>query len=189
MIKRSPVLIVTLALMAACQSTGGLSAADKARNAPFAADGSEKGVDGLLVGHRLMEAGEFELALRAYLRAAGEQGMTPDVLSALGSANLRLGRLGQAETLLRQAVKADPTSVPALNNLGVVLMERDKLGEARGVFQKAFALDSGSSDSIRENLRLAIARTDAAVYDDEAQSHDFSLVRRDEGQYVLLSQL
>ena len=69
MIKRSPVLIVTLALMAACQSTGGLSAADKARNAPFAADGSEKGVDGLLVGHRLMEAGEFELALRAYLRA------------------------------------------------------------------------------------------------------------------------
>ncbi len=189
MIQRSPVLIVALALMAACQSTGGLSAADRARNAPFAADGSEKGVDGLLVGHRLMEAAEYELALRAYLRAASEQGMTADVLSALGSANLRLGRLGQAETLLRQAVKADPTSVPAQNNLGVVLMERGKLGEARGVFQQAFALDSGSSDSIRENLRLAIARTDAAVYDEKAQSHDFSLVRRDEGQYVLLSQL
>lgn len=189
MIKRSPVLIVALTLLAACQSTGGLSPAAAARNAPFAADGSEKGVDGLLVGHRLMEAGEFDLALRAYLRAAGEQGLTPDVLSALGSANLRLGRLGQAETLLRQAVKADPTSVPAQNNLGVVLMERDKLGEARSVFQQAFALDSGSSDSIRENLRLAIARSDAAVYDGEAQSHDFALVRRDEGQYVLLSQL
>ncbi len=189
MLRRSPVLIVALALMAACQSTGGLSAVDKARNAPYAADGSQKGVDGLLVGHRLMEAGENELALKAYLRAASEQGMTADVLSALGSANLRLGRLGQAENLLRQAVKADPTSVPAQNNLGVVLMERGKLGEARGVFQQAFALDSGSSDSIRENLRLAIARTDAAVYDDEAQSYDFSLVRRDEGQYVLLSQL
>jgi Flp pilus assembly protein TadD len=189
MIGRLSFTIMALALLAACQSTGGLSAEDKALNAPFAADGSEKGVDGLLVGHRLMEAGEFELALRAYLRAAGEQGVTPDVLSALGSANLRLRRLGQAETLLRQAVKADPTSVPALNNLGVVLMERDKLGEARAVFQQAYAQDSGSSDSIRENLRLAIARTDAAVYDDEAQSHDFSLVRRDEGQYVLLSQL
>jgi Flp pilus assembly protein TadD len=182
-------LIVALALMAACQSTGGLSPAEIARNAPPAADGSEKGVDGLLVGHRLMEAGEFDLALRAYLRAAGEQGINADVLSALGSANLRLGRLGQAESLLRQAIKADPTSVPAQNNLGVVLMERGKLGEARAVFQQAFGLDSGSSDSIRENLRLAIARSEAAVYADEAQSHDFSLVRRDEGQYVLLSQL
>ncbi|MGB3279362.1 MAG: tetratricopeptide repeat protein [Pseudorhodobacter sp.] len=189
MIGRSPGLIVALALMAACQSTGGLSPAEIARNAPPAADGSEKGVDGLLVGHRLMEAGEFDLALRAYLRAAGEQGINADVLSALGSANLRLGRLGQAESLLRQAIKADPTSVPAQNNLGVVLMERGKLGEARAVFQQAFGLDSGSSDSIRENLRLAIARSEAAVYADEAQSHDFSLVRRDEGQYVLLSQL
>lgn len=189
MILRSLALIVALAPLAACQSTGGLSREDIARNAPFAADGSEKGVDGLLVGHRLMEAGEFDLALRAYLRAAGEQGMTPDVLSALGSVNLKLGRLGQAETLLRQAVKADPTSVPAQNNLGVVLMERGNLGEARRVFQQAFALDSGRSDSIRENLRLAIARSDAAVYDEEVQRHDFALVRRDQGQYVLLSQL
>lgn len=161
----------------------------RARNAPPVADASAKGVDGLLVGHRLMEAGEYDLALRAYLRGAGEQGMTADVLSALGSANLRLGRLGQAETLLRQAVKADPKSVPAQNNLGVVLMERGNLGEARAVFQQAFALDSGSSDSIRENLRLAIARSTQAVYDDEAQNHDFTLVRRDQGQYALLSQL
>lgn len=136
-----------------------------------------------------MEAGEYELALRAYLRGASEQGLTPDVLSSLGSANLRLGRLGEAESLLRRAVKADPTSVPAQNNLGVVLMERGKLGEARRVFQQAFALDSGSSDSIRENLRLAIARSDASVYDDQAQSHDFALVRRDHGQYALLSKL
>ncbi|MDN5788099.1 tetratricopeptide repeat protein [Pseudorhodobacter sp.] len=182
-------LITGVSLLAACQSTGGLTPAEIARNAPLGADGSEKGVDGLLVGHRLMEAGEYELALRAYLRGAAEQGMTADVLSALGSVNLRLGRLGQAETLLRRAVKADPASVPAHNNLGVVLMERGKLGEARAVFQQAFALDSGSSDSIRKNLLLAIARSNAAVYDETAQSHDFALVRRDHGQYVLLSQL
>lgn len=182
-------LVAGITLLAACQSTGGLSPADVARNAPPAVDTREKGVDGLLVGHRLMEAGEFDLALRAYLRAAGEQGMTPDVLSALGSVNLRLGRLGQAETLLRRAIKADPTSVPAQNNLGVVLMEKGEVGEARAVFQQAFALDSGSSDSIRENLRLAIARSKAAVYDDEAQNHQFALVRRDQGQYVLLSSL
>ncbi|SEM97361.1 Tetratricopeptide repeat-containing protein [Pseudorhodobacter antarcticus] len=182
-------LILGLPFLAACQSTGGLSASDRARNAAPGTDTGALGVDGLLVGHRLMEAGEFDLALRAYLRGASEQGLNADVLSALGSANLRLGRLGQAETLLRQAIKADPTSVPAHNNLGVVLMERGNSGEARAVFQQAFALDSGSSDSIQQNLRLAIARSNSAVYDDQEQSHDFTLVRRDRGQYVLLSQL
>jgi Flp pilus assembly protein TadD len=160
-----------------------------ARNSAPAVDTSEQGVDGLLVGHRLMEAGEYDLALRAYLRAGSEQGITADVLSAVGAVNLKLGRLGQAENILRQAVKADPTSVPALNNLGVVLMERNKLGEARNVFQQAFAQDSGQSDSVRENLRLAIARSDASVYDLTQEKHEFSLVRRDKGQYVLLSQL
>ena len=53
--------------------------------------------DGLIVGHRLMAAGEYELALDAYYRAAAQQGLNVDTLSALGSANLRLGRLGQAE--------------------------------------------------------------------------------------------
>ena len=80
--------------------------------------------DGLIVGHRLMEAGEYELALKAYLRAASEDGVNADVLSAIGSANLKLGRLGQAEQILRRALEMDPTFVPALNNLGVVLMER-----------------------------------------------------------------
>lgn len=178
-----------IALLAACGNTGGLSPAAVARNAPPAADAGGKGIDGLLVGHRLMEAGEYDLALRAYLRGAAEQGMTADVLSALGSVNLKLGRLGQSETLLERAVEADPKSVPALNNLGVVLMERGRIGEARAVFQRAYAIDSGSSDSIRENLRLAIARSESAVYDEDAEDHNFSLVRRDKGQYVLLSQL
>lgn len=156
---------------------------------PFAANGREKGVDGLLVGHRLMEAGEYELALKAYLRAAGEQGINVDVLSAIGSANLHLGRLGQAEKILRRATEADPTFVPALNNLGCALMEEGKVGEARVVFQQAFALDSGQTDSIRENLRLAIARTATDVYGDEAAKPVMKLVRRGQGTYVLLSEL
>lgn len=164
-------------------------------NRPPAADGSEKGVDGLLVGHRLMEAGEYDLALKAYLRAAAEQGINVDVLSALGSANLKLDRLGQAEQLFRRAIEADPTFVPALNNLGVVLMERGKLGEARVVFQQAFALDSGQTDSIRENLKLAIARTEAPVYSEDQPAPDqpsepkYNLMRRGNGEYVLLTQL
>ena len=150
------------------------------------ADRRGEAVDGLTVGHRLMEAGEHDLALRAYYRAAAERGVGVDVLSAIGSANLKLGRLGQAEQMLRRALEDDPDFVPALNNLGVVLMEKGETGEARRVFQRAFALDSGNSDSIRENLRLAIARTENRVYD-PANEANFSLVRRGQGEYLLLS--
>ncbi|WP_114967124.1 tetratricopeptide repeat protein [Alkalilacustris brevis] len=143
-------------------------------------------VDGLEVGHRLMAAGQYELALRAYLRSAGEQGATVDVLSALGSANLRLGRLGQSERLLRRALEADQEFVPAWNNLGVVLMETGRTGEARQTFRTAYALDSGRSDVIRENLRLAIAKSENPGYSDENES-SLRLVRRGSGQYLLLS--
>ena len=178
-------------LLAAC-STGGLGQSGTPANRPPAADARKDGVDGLLVGHRLMAAGEYDLALKAYLRAAGEQGVNVDVLSAIGSANLKLDRLGQAEQILRRAVEVDPTFVPAQNNLGVVLMERGKLGEARAVFQQAFALDSGQTDSIRENLKLAIARTETDVYsepEDGPEEPKYNLMRRGTGEYVLLTQL
>ncbi len=173
-----------VALLAACGPADPL-----AENRAPAVSSRARGEDGLIVGHRLMAAGEHELALRAYLRAAGEGGINADVLSALGSANLQLGRLGQAEQLLRRALELDPAFVPALNNLGVVLMERGRPGEARLVFQQAYALDSGRSDSIRENLRLAIARTENSGYDEPEERPNFALVRREKGQFVLLSAL
>lgn len=182
-------MLALACLLAACGNAGNLGAGDVARNAPYGVDARGDAVDGLLVGHRLMEAGEHELALKAYLRAGGERGIDADVLSAIGSANLALGRLGQAEQMLRRALELDPTFVPALNNLGVVLMERDKIGEARAVFQQAYAQDSGQSDSIRENLRLAIAQSENAVYDSYEDGGTFSLVRREKGRYVLLTQL
>ncbi len=187
-------IFAALSLVAACGNTGGIGLTKNndtiSRNLPYGVDTRGSGVDGLLVGHRLMEADEYELALKAYLRGAAENGMTVDVLSALGSANLALGRLGQSEALLRRALDVDPTFVPALNNLGVVLIERGKNGEARVIFQRAFAQDSGQSDSIRENLRLAIAKTENTAYDDsQTEDPKFNLVRRGQGQYELLSQL
>src|SRR5690606_16994686 len=104
-------------------------------------------------------------------------------------ANLRLGRLGQAGKILRRALEQDPTFVPALNNLGVVLMEQGKPGEARKIFQEAYALDSGQSDSIRQNLMRAIAATEANVYDAPKEEGEYQLVRREKGKYVLLTQL
>jgi Flp pilus assembly protein TadD len=161
------------------------------RNTPYGVDSRGDAVDGLTVGHRLMEAQEYELALKAYYRAAAEEGISVDTLSAIGSANLALGRLGQAEQMLRRALEEDPTFVPAMNNLGVTLMEQGDYGEARAVFQRAFAQDSGQTDSIRENLKLAIAQSEANVYDgvQEQEEGGFRLVRQEKGRYVLLTEL
>lgn len=180
------ILITASFLLAACQTTGGLDPLNEGLEPPPGTPEVTQAVDGLIVGHRLMAAGEYELALRAYYRAAGAQGLNADVLSALGSANLRLGRLGQAEDLLRDAIKQDQTFVPAWNNLGAVLMEQNNVGEARLVFQTAFALDSGESNQIRENLRLAIAKSENPAYY-ETNNDNFELVRRGAGQYLLLS--
>lgn len=175
---------LVLMLPAACQMVGG---AGRSAN-PYAPAGIGKGeeIDGLTVGHRLMAAGEYDLALKAYYRAAAEHGTNVDVLSAIGSADLRLGRLGQAEQMLRRAIEQDETFVPAWNNLGVVLMEKNEVAEASRVFRTAYALDSGSSDEIRENLRLALARMAATRYDPPQEPADYKLVRRGYGEYLLL---
>lgn len=182
------VLIVgsaALALLTGCEQTGGL---EQAADSPFAptTDAADADiVDGLTVGHRLMASGEYELALKAYFRAAAEQGVNVDVLSAIGSANLQLGRLGQAEQILRRATELDETFPPAWNNLGVVLMETGNYGEASRVFRIAFALDNGESAEIRDNLRLALAKLGDPTYS-EPES-DFRLVRRGSGFFQILS--
>jgi tetratricopeptide (TPR) repeat protein len=148
--------------LAACADPG-LNRSAGGVFAPGVAQGRE-GADPLETGHRLMAAGQFDLALEAYLRAAARDGLTPDTLAGLGSANLRLGRLGQAEDLLRRAVEEDPLFVPAWNNLGVLLMEQEEYGEASEVFRRAYAADSGNSDTIRDNLRLSLARMEEPFY-------------------------
>lgn len=181
------VLILAAALLGGCSNPDVL-VNDRVGLSPSRGSAADvEGIDGLTVGHRLMEAGEFELALKAYYRAASEIGVNVDVLSALGSANLRLGRLNQAEELLREAVKRDPKFIPALNNLGVVLNAKNEFGEARELFRVAYALDSGNSDEIRDNLR----RLDQKLQNNGAETgedYDFRLVRRGNGQYLLLGQ-
>lgn len=178
-------LIAAMAALAAC-GAGGLNRPDGVY-APGVAGQSD--IDGLLVGHRLLDAGEFELALDAYMRAAGQQGLNVDTLSAMGSANLRLGRLGQAERLLRRAVDMDPTYAPAWNNLGVVLMETGRIGEATEVFRRAYATDNGNSDQIRDNLRLALSRLEDRGYHGGIEDEGFELIRRGASDDETLSDL
>jgi len=137
-------------------------------------------------GHAQMVLGDPEAALSFYQRAAATGSLGAEVQAAIGTANLRLGRIGQAETWLRAAVESDPQFVSAWNNLGVVLVEQGNFPEARLVFRRAFALDSGASEEIRENLRLAIAKSEKPAYNSE-QNNEYELIRQGSGAYRLLS--
>ncbi|MEM9854978.1 MAG: tetratricopeptide repeat protein [Pseudomonadota bacterium] len=175
-------LPAALSLLTACSSSG-LIAPDESPYAPYPTR-AESTISQMELGHRLMGAQEHELALRAFTRAAGEEGLTAEVLMAMGTANLGLGRLGQAEKQLRQAYDKDQTSPDILNNLGVVLMERGKDVEAAQLFRTAFALDNGNSVEIRDNLRKALANLENPGYT-YPQDEAMKLVRKGSSEYHL----
>lgn len=177
-----------LVLLAACNREPRLDVGFEGLPPPEGIGRLDSAIDGLVVGDRLMEAGEYELALRAYYRAGAENGLDVDLLTAIGAATLALGRLGQAEQLFREALDQDSAFVPALNNLGAVLIEQGTYGEARLVLEQAFALDSGGSETIRDNLRLAIALMENQVYDGSNEQIRPGLIRRGGGRYTLQSQ-
>ena len=181
---RKALIAAGLCLALAACSAGGLGTPD---GSPFApgTDTSAREVDPLIVGYRLSAAGEHELALKSFNRAAADQGLTTEIVSAIASANLGLGRLGQAESLLRRATEADDATPEDWNNLGVVLMERGKTAEAVQILRKAFALDNGESAAIRDNLRIALAKMENASYGAAQEEQNYKLVRRGSSDFLI----
>lgn len=119
-------------------------------------------VDPVIVGDRLLAAGEAELALDSYVRAAaGPAGPTPRIRHAMARADIALGRLRQARALLREVVELEPRNAAARNDLGVVLLELGETGEAHVLFRSAYALQP--LPEIRDNLRLSGDRLAATV--------------------------
>lgn len=165
----------------------GSPVSDQLPNSPWApgVDPRKENTQPLEAGHRLMAAGEYQLAYESFARAAVDEGLTAEILSSLGTADLGLGRLGQAEELLRAAVKKQPDWPESLNNLGVVLMERQKFAEAEQFLRRAVALDNGESDAIRENLRVALAKLDATDHSEPQETQPYNLVQRGGGSYLL----
>lgn len=180
--RRALLGIIAGASLAAC-SQGGLGAS---KDSPFAPPpvAGQRGEDPLIVGHRLSSAGEHELALKSFRRAAADQGLTTEIIAAMGTANLGLGRLGQAETLMRRAIKADDSTPEDWNNLGVILMETGETAEAVEILRRAYARDNGQSDSIRDNLRLALAKLENTDYGDP-QEQEYKVVRRGSSDFLI----
>ena len=143
-------------------------------------------VDPMIVGNRLMQGGEAELALDQYQRAAAEQGLTPEIEGAMGTANLSLGRLNQAEKQLRNVIDAQPENGRAWNNLGILLMRQGKYAEARHVFERALALAPELEPEIWQNLTLALAKMEQPVYNDDNST--FTMVPSGNGAFRLIQQ-
>lgn len=175
---------LTLAMVLAACATSGIKVGD---TGPFAPGVDRRGnaVNEIEVGHRLIAAGEFELAIRSFNRAAlNRGGLDGEILAGLGTANLGLGRLGQAEALLRRATTEFDPVPEDLNNLGVVLMEQGETNEAIAVFRRAFALDDGESTLIRDNLRLALAKSENSDTVD-SNENQYKLVRRGSSDFLI----
>jgi len=155
---------------------------------PFAPgiDPAGEAVDGAEVGHRLLAAGEYELALDAFSRAAAERGaIDGEILGGLGAANLGLGRLNQAEGQLIAATRAPEAQPEDWNNLGVLLMETGRIEEAVATFRKAFALSNGENTAIRDNLRLALEKSENSATVVSENNNNYKLVRRGSSEFVI----
>lgn len=91
----------------------------------------------------------------AFARLPGPPGLSPaERMSRLGRALLRLDRPAEAEAVFRQAVAADPASVPALKGLGRCLNRRRAWPEALEVWRDLIDLAPGWPEARRQTVRL-----------------------------------
>jgi superkiller protein 3 len=75
----------------------------------------------------------------------GVSGSRFDEYMQQGTESLADGDFNDAEKAFRSALRARPSSVSALENLGVALMEQGELGEAKSMLNKCLELDGGSA--------------------------------------------
>lgn len=109
------------------------------------------------LGVALAESGRWEEAVKAYQKALAILTYTHPESSytTLGLAYYNLGRLGEAESVLLQAIRLEPTLQAARYNLGLVLLKAGRQEEAKAVFRgvRELAPDSGFGRAALEHLR------------------------------------
>ena len=78
------------------------------------------------------------------------------LLLLIGVAHARVRDWADSETLLRQALRVDPDSYQASNNLGIVLARQGRVAEAQRLFRRALEL-APCYVAARGNLALSLA--------------------------------
>lgn len=88
---------------------------------------------------------QYADAAREYQAAYAINPQDAKLAGQLGGAYLAIGKLNEAEPLLRQALQADPNDSINLTNLGVTLAGLDRYDEALPLLQKAVASNPKSA--------------------------------------------
>lgn len=88
-----------------------------------------------------------------------DKGPNAEALYQVGQTHHAKGRLEDAKVFYEKALRVDPGCVPALNNLGVILMNEKNYPDARRRFEKAARLKPGYVDPYY-NLACLFALTD-----------------------------
>lgn len=82
---------------------------------------------------------DYDTAIRFFNSVHESAPVNPLPLIGLGEANLALGKLHEAETAYRSAVRVDPRSARALEGLGTVLVSRSAFEDAIDHFNQSLA--------------------------------------------------
>lgn len=112
----------------------------------------------------LHNRGRLPEALQLYQQVLARDSGNFDAIHLTGVAALQLGKLGLAERLITAAVAVKPDSAEALNNLGSVLSEANRLEEALQRYLEALAHrpDYPEAYSNLGNVLLKLERLDDA---------------------------
>lgn len=105
------------------------------------------------LGCVLLEQNKLEAARNELIAFNLQRRNSLDGLLKLGTAQLRLREFGPAEKSFGDAIRLNPQSAEAFNDLGVVQMERNRPREAAGYFEEALKQQPGYGPAL---LNLAM---------------------------------
>lgn len=98
-----------------------------------------------LLGYLEQAEGRLESAVNFYERALAIVPGVPPTLIRMASAYTELGKVGRAEWLYREAIRANPTSAAGHAGLGELLLAQDRPAEAAQSLETALTLTSAAN--------------------------------------------
>lgn len=111
------------------------------------------------LGVELLRRGRHEAALTAFTRGMTVEGVTERTVLGAARAMVALGRIGQAERLLAEAVRLWPESALARNNYGVTLHRNRRLVEAEREFSVAARIAADPGATVPSAMGDSVARS------------------------------
>ena len=168
--------LISLALLAGCEP---------GMHPPSAQAGVRGGPDPITTGKRLLAWNQPEMALKAFNRGIATGG-GPTAMTGSAIALLKMGRVGEARTLLNRALSIAPNLPTGRNALGVALYKSRMYQAALYEFRRANELTGGHDRAIAFNIGMTeTALLRLAAENPPEPEYKFDVVRYGNGVYRL----